>query len=402
MDLQEDSIVTRQEPDHFHPPGRLQPIEGHGSFEEFCTDPPRVFPSRSFIEKTIKEEVSAWAAEGRALEHLIGKFWVEQLPGKKHVEGYLRHQRRRNRCLETIRSTGSTIQFFLRFIKKEGTMRLEQMDRWDLEAFVEHEQDRGVALSTVRTRLGILKGFFRYLIDQGVVDRDVLPWKLDIKVPQALPRAMDPDDVTELLSVIDRKRDRAMILLLLRSGMRIGELLKTTVDDIQIKEQKIFIYQGEKNHLGRVVYFSDDARGALVNWLGSRDPSNDFVFYGHKGRALSYAASRAMFSKYLKKAGLSHKGYTLHCLRHTYATELLNAGMRLECLEKLLGHTSLEMTRRYARLTDKTREEQYFKAMSIIEGGNSHGRDQRDHQLPSILEKTQLLSSHDQELHEHP
>ena len=75
------------------------------------------------------------------------------------------------------------------------------------------------------------------------------------------------------------------------------------------------------------------------------------------------------FVKYLKRAGLSNKGYTLHCLRHTYATELLNAGMRLECLETLMGHTSLEVTRRYARLTDRTREEQYFKAMKIIEGG---------------------------------
>ena len=66
---------------------------------------------------------------------------------------------------------------------------------------------------------------------------------------------------------------------------------------------------------------------------------------------------------------LSFKGYTVHCLRHTFATELLNAGMRLECLQQLLGHSNLEVTRIYARLTDKTREEEYFKAMAIIEKG---------------------------------
>jgi site-specific recombinase XerD len=80
-----------------------------------------------------------------------------------------------------------------------------------------------------------------------------------------------------------------------------------------------------------------------------------------------------MFLKYLKKAGLGHKGYGLHCLRHTFASEMLNAGMRLECLQPLLGHSNIEVTRRYAKLTDKTREEEYFRAMEIIEKGEIDG-----------------------------
>jgi integrase/recombinase XerD len=88
-----------------------------------------------------------------------------------------------------------------------------------------------------------------------------------------------------------------------------------------------------------------------------------------------------MFVVYLKKAGLLNKGYTLHCLRHTFASELLNAGMRLECLQPLLGHTSVEVTRRYARLTDKTREDEYFKAMALIEKGEIHGAYRFDHRL---------------------
>jgi integrase/recombinase XerD len=86
-----------------------------------------------------------------------------------------------------------------------------------------------------------------------------------------------------------------------------------------------------------------------------------------------------MFKKYLHKAGLADKGYTVHCLRHTCATELLNAGMRIECLQQLLGHSKLEVTRIYARLTDKTREQEYFKAMAIIEAGGTDGSDRCDH-----------------------
>jgi len=158
------------------------------------------------------------------------------------------------------------------------------------------------------------------------------------------------------------------------------------------------IYEGLKNRRGRVVYFSDDARDALRSWFKEKDTKTEVVFYGHKGSPLSYPAARMIFVKYLKKAGLTDKGYTLHCLRHTYASELLNAGMRLECLERLMGHTSLEVTRRYARLTDKTREEEYFKAMSIIERGEINGHYQLDHQLQTVSQKTELLSLNGEEL----
>jgi integrase/recombinase XerD len=80
----------------------------------------------------------------------------------------------------------------------------------------------------------------------------------------------------------------------------------------------------------------------------------------------------------LQKAGLQYNGYSLHCLRHTFATDLLNATMPLECLRELLGHCSMQITRRYARLSDKTREEEYFKAMDRILKGARDENDQCD------------------------
>jgi integrase len=193
-----------------------------------------------------------------------------------------------------------------------------------------------------------------------------------------------------------------MVLLLLRTGMRIGELLRTRVIDINMGEQKVLIYEGEKNQRGRAVYFSNDAKIALDAWMKERKQAYEFIFYGLKGRLLSYQAARMMFVKYLNKAGLSHKGYTLHCLRHTYATDLINARLPLECLEKLMGHSRLGVTRRYAMLTDQTREEEYFKAMAVIERRERDGDYECDSELQTLLEKTQLLPSHSKELHEHP
>jgi len=171
-----------------------------------------------------------------------------------------------------------------------------------------------------------------------------------------------------------------MILILLRTGMRIGELLDTRVGDINLRENRIEVYEASKNRVGRVVYLSDDARCALKVWLKKRDPHKENLFYGRgRRKTLSYEAARAMFRSYIEKAGLTHKGYTLHCLRHTFASELLNAGMRLECVQQLLGHSSIEMTRRYARLTDNTRREEYFRAMAVIESGGINGHYQCHH-----------------------
>jgi integrase len=228
-------------------------------------------------------------------------------------------------------------------------------------------------------------------VDREVSHPDLLKRKLRVKVPEALPRAIAPEDVQQFLAVIENPRDRAMILVLLRTGMRIGELLATKMSEVNLSDKQIIIMEAQKTRVGRVAYLSEDAGKALTLWLKKRDPAKERLFYGQGRQRLGYTAARVRFVKYLEKAGLAHKGYSLHCLRHTCATELLNAGMRLECLQQLLGHSNIEMTRRYARLTDNTRREEYFRAMAIIEKGEPHGHYHRHSELPPILEEKELL-----------
>jgi site-specific recombinase XerD len=315
----------------------------------------------------------------RALDHILNAFATVEFPGKDQFEAYMHHKYRRNCSVSTLRLTASSLSQFLLFFQETGKRALEQLDRQEIEAFVEFEQDRGLKANSVRTRLCAVYAFLRYLIEKKVLDYELLESKIKLKLPDKLPRAMAPEDLNRLLGAVCRSRDRAMILLLLRTGMRIGELLNTRVADIDFREQKILIFLAEKTAVGRVVYYSDDAHKALMDWLRRRDPLKDFLFYGQGREHLSYEAARMVFMKYLQMAGLEHSGYTLHCLRHTFATDLLNAGMRLECLQVLLGHTNLEVTRRYARLSDQTREEEYFTAMRRIEKGELNADDQCDH-----------------------
>jgi site-specific recombinase XerD len=316
------------------------------------------------------------------IDRVLQRLSDRGLCGEAHVTQYLLYLHRRNCRPNTIRSNGSAIILFLTFLTSIGRNHLETITREEFSAFIEHEQDRGLKPRSVSTRLRSLSAFFHFLIERGVIHPNVLTRKMRIKVPDSLPRAIDPEDIKLLLSVIKTPRNRAMIVLLLRTGMRIGEVLNTKLEDVHLEEKRIDIFEAQKNRLGRVVYISDDAEVALQTWLKWRNSEERYLFYGPRGRPLCYEAARAMFHKHLEIAGLSHRGYTLHCLRHTFASELLNAGMRLECLQQLLGHRSIEMTRRYARLTDNTRKEEYFKAMALIEKGGINGHYRCDYPLP--------------------
>ena len=277
-------------------------------------------------------------------------------------------------------SIGSLVQYFhafnrfFLFIKSLGISRLEFIDREHLGTFIEYLQDDNLMSSSINGYLRSLYAIFGFLAEKNVIRSDIMKNKFRLKMPDILPKAIDPDDIKLFLSVINTTRNRALILVLLRTGMRIGELLGTKVIDINFAEKKIEIPQAQKTYEGRIVYMGDDACFALKNWMKERLPGREYIFYGRGNREkLSYPMARALFIKNMQKAGLSHKGYTLHCLRHTFASELLNAGMRLECLQILLGHKDIEMTRRYARLTDITRKHEYFKAMEIIEKGEIDG-----------------------------
>ncbi|MHC4160005.1 MAG: tyrosine-type recombinase/integrase [Planctomycetota bacterium] len=325
------------------------------------------------LQKATKTQIFKYKDRSKWLCFILKRLTESNLQDKALVAKYLRHLYRHMCKAKTVDTTYTTIAAFLNYLQNTCQQSLQAITRDDLEAFIEHEQDRGLKLSTVRLHVVRVRAFIRFLIEQGEVRPDVLTRNILIKLPEALPRAIDPKDLRKFISVIDDVRAKALLLLLLRTGMRIGELLSTKVSDLNRPEQKIIVHEAQKTGSGRVVYYSADARRALEAWLQTREPRKENLFYAQGRFSLGYSRARELFVKYMSKAGLAHKGYSLHCLRHSFASELLNAGMRLECLQPLLGHTNIEVTRRYARLTDTTRKQDYFKAMQAIERGDLDG-----------------------------
>ena len=361
----------------------------HVSAGKSSYSPPAIRPKA--VQLSIFPKISlrpAYHVSNEQIERTLRRISAAGLCGSDKVRDYLRRQLRHNCRPGTIRSSATTIVLFLEFFKQSGGQHLSTIGAEHISAFVEHEQDRGMAPISVDGRLKRLYAFLNFLVEHDVISAGVIKRKLRIRVPEALPRAIDPQDIQQLLAIIKKSRDRALILTLLRTGMRIGELLNTRVEHLNLHEQLVYIFEAQKNRVGRVVYLSADAVSALRKWLKTRAHQSKFIFYGRGAGPLSYEAARAIFNRHIDKAGLAHKGYTLHCLRHTFASELLNAGMPLQCLQELLGHKSIEMTRRYARLTDNTRREAYYRAMTIIEAGEINGHYRFDYQLPQIPEAT--------------
>jgi site-specific recombinase XerD len=184
------------------------------------------------------------------IDCILKKLSRIEFPAKEHFERHLRHKVRLNHKPRTLASSFTSVRFFLDFCGKSGRKGIEEIERVDLEGFIEHEQDWGLRISTVRTRLACIIAFLHYLMEQEVIPGSLLKRSIKLKLPDVLPRAMNPADVRKLLFVIGDTQDRALFLLLLRTGMRIGEALGLRVSDLDIRERKVHLFEGEKNSMG--------------------------------------------------------------------------------------------------------------------------------------------------------
>ena len=277
---------------------------------------------------------------------------------------YLLTLARRNYVAATL---ASAIEAWAAFLKTAPTHRLLTITPRLIEQFIEHEQDRGRLPGGINQSLSRLAAFFHYLGEIERLSQSPVRRRHFLQVPDPLPRALSQHEYQRFLHVIDRPRDRAIFLLLLRSGIRIGELVASRLEDLRLAQQELIIPLGKKNRRGRLVYFSRDAHQALAGYLPLRPQGpSAFLFPSPSHRALSTRTIQRLFTGYVQAAGLN-ADYTPHCLRHTFASELLNAGADLVTVQHLLGHDSLALTQRYARLSEPRKRHVYDRAMTQIE-----------------------------------
>ena len=188
-----------------------------------------------------------------------------------------------------------------------------------------------------------------------------------MRLPRPLPRYLNDDDIDRFFDVIKSCRDRAMFKLMLRCGLRVEEIANLTVGAIDLKRKKLIVYNGKGNK-DRVVYISDDALQALGQYLNSRSsPRMKKVFLVEKGTCKGKPISVRGIQKRMeyknKKVGLK---VSCHHLRHTMATQLLNAEAELSTIQDLLGHNWITTTQRYCKVSNLKVQRDYYKAMKVV------------------------------------
>jgi len=190
--------------------------------------------------------------------------------------------------------------------------------------------------------------------------------RISLRLPKPLPRHLKDDQVTKLFAVMKDLRDRAMFMLMLRCGLRVEEVAQLTVDAVEYGRRQVFVSNG-KGGKDRVVYMSEDARSALLAYLGKRSSKGKGLFLVQKGpmrgSPLSVRGIQKRIEYYARKSGLN---VSCHRLRHTMATQLLNADADLATIQDLLGHGQITTTQRYCRVANLKVQRDYYKAMEVV------------------------------------
>ena len=228
--------------------------------------------------------------------------------------------------------------------------------------------EKKMAPKTINERLVAIRSFYHYLRDEeGREIENPAIRGMTLRLPKPLPRYARESELDIFLAVISKKRDRALFMIMLRCGLRVNEVAHLTIDAIDYQNNRILIRNG-KGGKDRVTYISNDAADALAAYLFSRPPTREnrifLVEKGvHKGKPLSVRGIQSRMEHYSKKSGVS---ITCHQLRHTMATMLLNAGADIVTIQELLGHSKLEMTMRYSRLSNMKAQKDYYEAMERV------------------------------------
>ena len=184
---------------------------------------------------------------------------------------------------------------------------------------------------------------------------------------------MPEADLVRFFKVVDLVRDRLLFLLMLRCGLRVSEACALTWEEVDSPALNLRL-EGGKGAVDRVAYLAPDVERALWLWRAHHTGS-PYLFPSRKvaGAHLGRRNVFLLMQKYLRQAGVTGS-YSPHCLRHTFATQLLNAGVALEVLKELMGHRCIQMTLRYAELYETTKRRQYGEAMERITRQAAAGR----------------------------
>ena len=280
------------------------------------------------------------------------------------IIGFRQSLKRKNYSRCTIRDYMSTIRQFVIWVD----CPIEKVDRRKILSFIDSLLDRRLHPKTINCYLDSIRYFYKYLKEEEdiEVENPVKSGYL-LRLPKPLPRFLQDEEVGKLFKAIMGARDRAIFYLMLRCGLRVEETAGLMLDDLDLRRGTIIVKRG-KGAKGRMVYISADAHSAIKEYLRVRQSVRTKGLFlvdkgALKGKPISVCGVQKRLELYARKSGLR---VSCHELRHTMATQLLNAGADLTVIQDLLGHSRVATTQRYCRVSNLKVQNDYYKAMDLV------------------------------------
>ena len=257
------------------------------------------------------------------------------------------------------------------FIRVVGDKAAQDVTPADIDIFVDDQIDRGLSPTTINRRLACSRSFFEYPAAEGPVHHwpnPVIGRRHSLKTGSRLPRDASDDDVSKIFAALCDERDRAMFGLMVGAGLRVGEVSALQLDDIEESTSsgnlaKLRVRgKGDKE---RVVWLTLSLWRALQDWLEERPKTaSDRVFLNWRRHPITVSGIQYRLKQHCQAAGVE---VSCHELRHTFARRLVEAGLPVDSLSKLLGHSHLHTTQRYIDGADPSVRADFAAAMTRLE-----------------------------------
>jgi len=278
------------------------------------------------------------------------------------TDRYRRVLKRKNYSAHTVKNYMNILHHFTTWL----TVPLAEVTRREIGAYVDRLVRKRLQPKTITCHLQAIRLFFDYLIHDEEMEMANPVTRVSIRLPKPLPRHLKDDQVGMLFSIVTDVRDRAIFTLMLRCGLRVEEVAHLTVDAVEFPRRRLFVANG-KGGKDRVVYLSEDAELALAAYLTTRSSKAKGLFLVQKGpmtgRPISVRGIQKRIEYY---AHMSRVRVSCHQLRHTFATQLLNADAGLATIQDLLGHGQITTTQRYCRVSNLKVQRDYYKAIELV------------------------------------
>jgi integrase/recombinase XerD len=222
----------------------------------------------------------------------------------------------------------------------------------DVKDFQQHLIESGTSICTRNQTMTGVKFLFRVTLRR----HDLVAEVFHLREPDRVPLVLSQKEVKRILAMTPNLKAQVMLSLAYGCGLRAGEVVRLKVGDIDSAQKIIRIVQA-KGRKDRNVMLPSDILSLLRDWWKERTPNQDkdvpvperVLFPGYRGKHLSARQLSRLFLETAREAGIT-KRVTLHTLRHSFATHLLERGVDIRVIQALLGHSKLTTTARYARV----------------------------------------------------